>query len=335
VKIESKKVLITGGAGFIGSHIVDSLVKNGAEVIVLDNFSSGRLENIANQKENIKIVRGSVLNLNLLKKIIKDVDVVSHQAASLEIFRALDDPFYDLKTNVIGTLNVLKACLDSNVKKIINASSACVYGQAVTTPQSEDHPLNPHWPYGVSKLAAEKYCTMFHEFYGLPTVSLRYAIVYGPREWFGRVLTIFIKRVTEGKPPVIFGNGKQVRDFIHVFDVVRVHNICIEKSITNGKVYNIGSGVGTTIEELANAVIQCANKKLKPIYEEVKEGEESKYVRGRKRIPGELKKMHLDISKTKKELDWKPQITIEEGVKTEIEWYIKNLHRWQVKEIRI
>ncbi len=196
MEIQGKNFLVTGGAGFIGSHIVDKLLEKGAnKVIIYDNFSSGGAHNVGHLRNNdrVSIVQGDVLDYDSLYRVVRKIDMVSHQAAQLEIFRALADPLDDLRTNVVGTLNVLRAALECKVEKVVNASSACVYGQAKYTPQDEDHPKRPQWPYGVSKLSAETYCTMFHEFYGLPVVNLRYGIVYGPREWYGRVLTMFIK----------------------------------------------------------------------------------------------------------------------------------------------
>ena len=204
-------------AEYIG--IVDSLVSKGHEVIVYDNLSSGAPENLKEVSKDIEFVKGDINDFKSLNKVVKEVDIVSHQAAQLEIGKCLDDPVYDLMTNTGGTLNVLKSAVENNVSKIINASSACVYGQAVQRPQPESHPKNPNWAYGVSKLAAEKYCDIFSNNHDIPIISLRYGIVYGEREWFGRVLPIFIKRFIQGKPLIVFGKGEQIRDFVYVKDV--------------------------------------------------------------------------------------------------------------------
>ncbi len=205
--LKGANILVTGGAGFIGSHIVESLVDVGANVVVYDNLSFGNLENLKTVEDKIKFVKGGILDYSKLKRAMKGADFVSHQAAQLEIFKAALEPARDLEINTIGTLNVLKAARENRVKKIVNASSACVYGQPTSLIQDEAHPENPNWAYGVSKLAAEKYCRIFMNETGIPVVSLRYAIVYGPKEWYRRVLTIFIKRVAEGKHPIIFGAG--------------------------------------------------------------------------------------------------------------------------------
>jgi UDP-glucose 4-epimerase len=338
MQIEGKNFLVTGGAGFIGSHIVDKLLEEGAnKVFIYDNFSSGNKENISHLRNNkrVVVVQGDILDYDNLCKVMRKVDVVSHHAAQLEIFRALSDPLEDLKTNVIGTLNVLRAALKYKVQKIINASSACVYGQARYLPEDEAHPKRPQWPYGVSKLSAEKYCTMYYEFYGLPIVNLRYGIVYGPREWYGRVLTIFIKRILENKPPVIFGEGQQTRDFIHVSDVARAHNLCIESEKAIGETYNVGTGVKTTIKELAELVIKVLGKPLNPIFENPHEGDFSRLVPYRRRIPGELLNMVLDIKKAREELGWKPKVKLEEGIRTEIDWIKEKPTLWNVKAPKI
>ncbi|MGC8937055.1 MAG: NAD-dependent epimerase/dehydratase family protein, partial [Candidatus Methanomethylicaceae archaeon] len=220
------RILVTGGGGFIGSHIAESLAKIGHDVIIYDNFSTGfeeNLEDIAGLK-NVKVVRGDVLDISSLSEAIKGVEVVSHQAAQLEIGSAINDVHRDARLNIEGTINVLEVSRRANVKKVIYASSAGIYGEAVKMPQNEDHPKRPQWPYGVSKYAGELYCQQYALLYGLRACALRYGIVYGEREWYGRVLTEFIKRVVlENKPPVVFGDGMQRRDYVYVRDLVEFH----------------------------------------------------------------------------------------------------------------
>ncbi len=333
MKMKNKRIMVTGGAGFIGSHIVDSLLEKCEEVIVYDNFSTGTMENLRHVKEspNLKIVKGDILDRDKLKKYMENVDVVSHHAAELEVFTGITDMNQDLRINVEGTLNVLSAAINSRAGKFIYASSSGVYGQAKYTPEDENHPLDPHWPYGVSKLAGEKYCTMAWNLYRFPTVSLRYAIVYGSREWYGRVLTMFIKRCLEGKSPVIFGDGEQTRDFVYVSDVAKAHNLAIRKKNANGKVFNIGSGVPTSINELAKTIINQINPGIKPVYDNPKEGEGSKYQPERKRLIGELKDLLLDISYAKKILGFRPRTSLDAGIKNEVEWAKINRGRWNVR----
>ncbi len=334
MKVSGKKILVTGGAGFIGSHIVESLVENNAHVIVFDNFSTGRRNYLSRVIKNINIIKGNILDFSALEKACRNVDAISHHAAQLEIFRSIDDPQQDLITNTVGTLNVLKAAHKHNVSKIINASSAAVYGQAERIPENEEHRMNPHWPYGVSKLAAEQYCSIYHQDHGISITNLRYGIVYGEREWFGRVLTIFIKRAIEGKPPVIFGDGSQIRDFVYVKDVVSAHNLCLSASIANDS-FNVASGTGTSIKKLAELIADMFLEGMSPIRENVKEGQMSKYVADRRRIPGELRKLVMDITKMKRKLGWKPQTSLRDGIKNEMKWAKTNLDAWKTEKMRV
>jgi UDP-glucose 4-epimerase len=247
----------------------------------------------------------------------------------LRIFRCLKSPFEDLEINTIGTLNVLNAAVKNGVRKIINASSACVYGQAERTPQDENHETNPNWAYGVSKLAAEKYCAIFSERFRLPIVSLRYGIVYGEREWMGRVLTMFLRNVVIRKmPPVIFGTGQQLRDFIYVKDAVALQNACLNKSVIKHEEYNVATGMGTSVAELARIVTRHSGLKAKPIFENVLEGEVSRYIPGRKRIPQELQKMVLSPRRAFIDFGWVPLVSLVDGVKREMDWITRNPSFW-------
>ncbi len=327
--LKNKKIFVTGGAGFIGSHIVESLVKRGAIVTVYDNFSTGSIENLKSVIKEIKIIKGDILDYKKLEKVMKGHDIVSHQAAQLEITKSMEDPIEDLTINTIGSLNVFKAAVKNNVKKIINASSAGVYGQARYIPQDENHPTIPNWCYGVSKLSVEKYANIFYELYKIPIISLRYSIVYGPREWYGRVLTIFLKRAMDGKPLIVFGDGNQIRDFIFVEDLVELHNICLEKKDLTNEIFNVCSGRGVTINQLAQIVLKITGRKdLKIIHENVSEGQKSKYF-NRKRLPLELKKMVMSYKKAEKILGWKPKTSLEKGLLLEYKWLKENRHIWK------
>ena len=324
------KIMITGGCGFIGSHIVDSLLLKGYEVVVYDNLSSGKLSNLEQHKDNklLTIIKGDILDYQKLKDVMKNCDYVSHHAAQLEIFLAYDEPEKDLEVNTLGTINVLKAARSNGVKKVINISSACVYGQTDKPTKETDNP-NPNWDYGVSKLAAEKYAQIYNDSKGLATVSLRYSIVYGEREWYRRVLPIFVKRVINNEPPVVFGDGMQIRDFIYISDVVEFHNLCLERNEANGHVFNVGSGRPTSIKELANKVIKISGKNLNIIYEDVDEGQFSRNITDKKRNVVELKMMLLDITKAKMILKWSPKISLEEGLKKIYLWAQNNLDQWE------
>lgn len=328
MKIEGSKVLVTGGAGFIGSHIVESLVKEGAKVTVLDNLSFGTLENLKNVRSDIEFIKGDILDKGLVASVMKGKDIVSHQAAQLEIFLSSDNPYWDLEVNTVGSLNVFEESKKAGVGKVINASSACVYGQKNELTK-EDDPRHPNWAYGVSKLAAEEYGKVYNDYKGLPVISLRYGIVYGEREWIRRALSIFLKRAVSGESPVVFGDGSQIRDFIYVGDVVSLHNMCIENDNVNGFVLNVGSGVGVSVKKLAMTISNLFLKDKEIIFEAVSEGSESKIIKGKKRNTAELKSMILDISKAKDILTWKPEISLEEGLIREYNWAKTNYHRWQ------
>ncbi|HEY2476862.1 MAG TPA: NAD-dependent epimerase/dehydratase family protein, partial [Candidatus Cybelea sp.] len=265
-----------------------------------------------------------------LSEAARGKDVLSHQAARLEITKCLEDPLDDMRTNLAGTINVLEAARTAGVSRVINASSACIYGQAVNPPSDEDAaPHNPNWSYGASKLAAEKYAQIFAHDYGFPVHSLRYAITYGPREWYGRVLTIFLKRLSEGKPPVVFGSGDQIRDFVYVDDVVRIHRACIESGLPGAQSFNGGTGIATTVAQLAKLACEISGTDLAPITENVAPGERSEIVDGnRMRLPSELNVMQLSPAKVERTFGLTPQVSLREGLKREWDWLRENPHRW-------
>lgn len=321
------KILVTGGAGFIASHIVDSLVRDGHEVVVYDNFSTGLMQNLEGVKDQVEIVQDDILNYESLKKAMEGCQYVSHHAAQLEIFLSISNPEDDLKQNTIGTLNVLRAAKENNVEKIINASSACVYGQTEDPSSESDDPC-PNWAYGVSKLAAEKYASIYNDYEGVKVVSLRYGIVYGEREWYRRVLPIMLKRVIQGESPVVFGDGHQIRDFVYVGDVVEFNNMCLFSADADGHVFNVGSGVGTSIVDLAKAAVSLSDKEIEIVHENTEEGSFSKLIEGKKRNSAELKRMLLDMKKVETMFGWLPSTPLSQGLRNEYEWAAKNLSRW-------
>jgi UDP-glucose 4-epimerase len=325
----AKSVLVTGGAGFIGSHIVGDLLRSGYQVTVFDNFTSGLRENLAAWDGDVEIVEGDILDSDAIVSAARGKDVVSHQAAQLEITKCLEDPLDDMRTNLVGTINVLNAARLGGVAHVVNASSACIYGQAVDPPSDEDaHPHNPNWSYGASKLAAEKYAQIFANDHGLAVQSLRYGITYGPREWYGRVLTIFLKRLLEGKPPVVFGAGEQLRDFVYVDDVVRVHRACIESGLEGAQSFNAATGTATSVAELAKLVCEITGTELEPVNEDVSPGERSTLVDGRMRLPSELNVMQLSPLKVERFFGIAPQISLREGLRREWSWLQENPARW-------
>jgi UDP-glucose 4-epimerase len=266
------KVVITGGAGFIGSHIAENFVKEGNEIIIVDNLDS--YYSVDLKKRNIDIVLNSgcatfieadVTNINQMRQIIDStVDYVYHEAAQAGVRISVEDPFKPNNVNVLGTLNVLKASLDANVKKVINASSSSVYGKVKYLPFDEQHPTEPVSPYGVSKLASEHYCRVFCEIYGLPTTSLRYFTVYGPRMRPDLAISIFTRKMLANEKLTVFGDGEQTRDFTYIEDVVEANKKLLYNKRTDGKVLNIGGenqiSVNVLIEKLR--AITCSTSEV-------------------------------------------------------------------------
>jgi len=334
--LTDKQVLITGGAGFIGSHIVDAYLDEPvAKVIVFDDFSSGTQDNLAHIDDNrLVVVAGNILNKSEIDECFKQhkIDIVNHLAAELEVYRGIENVQWEAEINIFGTINVLQACLQYGVKKVLYASSGGIYGQAKSIPQKENHPWDPHWPYGVSKLAAERYCRQFYQLHGLPTVAFRYAIIYGPREWYGRVLTMFLRRVfIENKPPVVFGDGKQRRDYLYVADVARAHILATKNDSAAGHVFNLGSAHGISIGQLAEKIVGKSGRELKVIYDDPPEGQASQHQPGRVRLVGELQDFILDYQQAEKHLGWKPTVDFDEGLDQQIAWLLENPKRWNTK----
>ena len=298
---------MTGGAGFIGSHLVDRLINEGFEVVVLDNFSTGSLENLRLHvgKDNFHIVKGDVRNRADVKKAVEDVDYVFHLAAIVSVELSIKNPVLVEEVNVGGTLNLLEESLNLDLKKFVYVSSCAVYGNPKYLPIDEEHPTKPLSPYGVSKLTAEHYCKVFYRIYGLKTVCLRLFNVYGPRQAVGPysgVIAKFVDRLKNGKPPIIYGDGKQTRDFIFVEDVVDACLRAMDSKKCVGEVVNIGSGIETSINELAQLISRLFRmEKVKPVYAESR--------------VGEIRRSCADISKAEKLLEFKSKISLEEGLR--------------------
>ncbi len=275
--MRQKRVVITGGAGFIGSHLAEELVKRSYHVIILDNLSTGKKENIELllKRENAGFYQGSVNDQPLLWKLFRGVDYVFHLAAVPSVTRSIEDPLASYETNLTGTLNVLVAARDSSVTKVIYASSSSIYGDTPTLPKREDMLPNPQSPYAVTKLASEYYCRVFNQCYALPTICLRYFNVYGPRQdptsQYAAVIPRFIDRISRGNPPVIFGDGEQTRDFTFVKDVVEASILAGESKLTG--IFNIGKGERVSINQLASLVTRLVGDELEPIHEAPRSGD--------------------------------------------------------------
>jgi UDP-glucose 4-epimerase len=327
MQLRNAKVFVTGGAGFIGSHLVPALLDRGADVTVFDDFSSGRVEHLDGL--DIRVVRGTILDRDALSAAMAGHDAVVHQAAQLEITRAIDSPLYDLETNTIGSLNVLGAMVKHGIATFVEASSAAVYGQATSALQHEDDAHNPNWEYGVSKLAAEKYAAIYAERAQMSSFSLRYGIVYGEREWFGRVLTIFLKRALSGLPPVVFGAGDQIRDFTYVGDIASLNLACLESGLVGHYPLNGSTGVGTSVADLAELIRDVCGVAAPTIFENVAPGGRSELVEGeRMRLPSELMVMCMSPTKAASLLGWTPQVALRDGLEREWKWLADHVDRW-------
>jgi len=307
--------LVTGGAGFIGSHIVERLVKEGGKVIVIDNLSTGKTENVEKVIDKIRFIEGDIRDYELLLSITEGVDYIFHEAAMTSVVKSIEDPKTCNEINITGTLNILNASLKNNVKKVIFASSSAVYGDSPILPKREDMTLEPTSPYAISKYTGELYLKFFWEVKRLPCVSLRYFNVYGPRQDpnspYSAVIPKFISALLSGQSPIIYGDGKQTRDFVFVEDVVEANLKAVEKEGVEGKVYNIGTGKKTSVTQLFQIIKNLIGIELNPIYKEER--------------PGEIKDSFADISMAEEELSFKPKFSLVSGLEKTIEWYKYNL----------
>ncbi|MCX9011541.1 MAG: SDR family oxidoreductase [Candidatus Methanoperedens sp.] len=309
--------LVTGGAGFIGSHLVDRLLLEKHEVICLDNFDpyynpSIKREHIksAISAEKFSLVEGDIRNRKQVEDIVKDnsVEIIYHLAAQAGVRVSIENPSKTHDINATGTLNILEAARSLGVKKVINASSSSVYGKMKYLPFDEEHPKNPVSPYGASKVAAEHYCRIFYEIYGLRTTSLRYFTVYGERIRPDLAISIFTKKALNSEPIEIYGDGNYTRDFTYIDDAVQATILAMNKG--DGEIYNIGSGKRITINGLAEKIIAITGNKSKIIHTAAKKGEAEHTL--------------ANIEKAKKGLGWEPKIDITDGLKLYVD--IKGLH---------
>ena len=293
------RVLVTGGAGFIGSHIVDALVLSGAHAAVLDDLSTGRAENV---RSGVRLYRMRVQDPGLDEVIAGErPDVVFHQAAQVSVPASIRNPLADGEINLLGTLNLIEACLRHGAPKIVFASSAAVYGQPVYLPVDEEHPVAPLAPYGVSKLAAEFYLAMYARTRDLRFTALRYANVYGPRQdaaGEGGVVAIFADRLRRGEAPAIFGDGEQTRDFVHVRDVAAANLLAAAKG--DGEVINVGAGSRVTVNTLWETFCRVAGRRLDPVYSPPRSGD--------------ILHSSLSPEKARRELAWQPETSLDKGL---------------------
>ncbi len=315
------KIVITGGAGFIGSHIAEALVQDRHEVVIVDNLDDyyspalkQRNLDCVRARGDVDFVRGDITDLDLIQNVIDDtVDYVFHEAAQAGVRISVEDPFKPNNVNVLGTLNVLKASLDAGVERVINASSSSVYGRVQYLPFDEAHPTMPVSPYGVSKLAAEHYCRVFYEVYGLPTVSLRYFTVYGPRMRPDLAISIFTRKMLANEPITVFGDGEQTRDFTYIDDIVRVNRRLLGTDAADGYVMNVGGGHRITVNDLVAHLREITGSKSEVIYSDKQKGDAEHTL--------------ADVSLAKKLIGYEPEITIDEGLKLYSMWHRKGVER--------
>ena len=302
--------LVTGGAGFIGSHIVDRLVEDGHEVRVLDDFSTGKMANIEHNLKQIELIEGSVADLETTRRAVEGADYVVHQAALPSVPRSVSDPITSNNINVDGTLNLLVAARDAGVKRLAYASSSSVYGNTPTLPKREDMPPDPLSPYALTKLAGEHYCRIFTSLYGLESVSLRYFNVFGPRQdpasHYAAVIPKFVTAVIRGERPVIYGDGLQSRDFTYVENNVEASLLACHAPEVVGEVLNIACGQRFTLLELVAALNRLLGTCIEPMFEPER--------------PGDVKHSMADISKARKLMGFNPCIGFMEGLEKLVKW---------------
>lgn len=299
------KYLVTGGAGFIGSNIVEELLKRGYDVRVLDNFSTGKRENLKDFQKNIELIEGDIRSFHIVQQAVKGIDVILHQAALPSVPRSIKDPITSNEVNVVGTLNILDAAKENNVKRIVYASSSSVYGDNPELPKHEGMMPNPLSPYAVSKLAGEKYCQVYSRLYGIETVILRYFNVFGPRQdpnsEYSAVIPKFIKLISNNQRPTIYGDGTQSRDFTYVANVVEANILAATKNVESGLAMNCACHGQVTLNSLIRELGELLNKETKPIYAEPRSGD--------------IKHSFANIDLIKEKLNWAPSISFGDGLK--------------------
>jgi nucleoside-diphosphate-sugar epimerase len=306
------QLLVTGGGGFIGSHLVERLVQDGHRVRVIDNFTTGHRRNLAPVLDDVDLVEGDLQSYERAHTAVRDCEIVLHQAAMPSVPRSVQDPLTSNASNVIGTLNVLLAARDAGVRRVVFASSSSVYGAVAGLPKAEDLPALPISPYAVAKLAGEGYCRSFTEVYGLETVALRYFNVFGPgqdpQSQYAAVIPNFITATLRDQAPTIFGDGEQSRDFTFVENVVNANVIAMTAPDVAGRVYNIACGDRISLNELVAAIGRILGRGIEPRYEPAR--------------PGEVRHSMADITRARADLGYEVGVSFEEGLSRTIEHYV-------------
>jgi nucleoside-diphosphate-sugar epimerase len=303
--------LVTGGAGFIGSHIVEALVTRGKRVRVIDNLSTGKRENLQHLMNEIEFIEGDLRDQEVSARAVGGVDFIMHQAAIPSVPRSIKDPKDTTENNLNGTLHLLLAARDAGVKRVVYASSSSVYGDSPTLPKSEDFPPAPLSPYAAAKLAGEYYCRVFSQVYGLETVSLRYFNIFGPRQdplsLYAAVIPIFISAALTKKPLVVYGDGEQTRDFSFVANVVQANLLACEAEGIAGETLNVGGGAQTSLNQLIKELQAIVNTDLHVEYADPR--------------PGDVKHSLASVEKMKKLMGYECAVPFGEGLRRTVEWF--------------
>lgn len=303
--------LITGGGGFIGSNIAEALLKSGARVRILDNFSTGKRDNILPFRHQIEIIEGDVRSFHIVRDAVDGIDYVLHQAALPSVPRSIKDPITSNEVNVTGTLNILQAARDAGVKRLVFASSSSIYGDLEVLPKTEEMLPKPLSPYAVSKLAGEKYCGVFTQIYGLETVALRYFNVFGPRQdptsEYSAVIPKFVNAMLRGEAPRVYGDGTQSRDFTFVENAVQANLLAckIKETPVSGQVFNIACGKAVTLNHLVDTINQILHTNIKPEYTD--------------RRPGEIQHSLANVGKANQFLGYEVKVDFKQGIKRVID----------------
>jgi len=305
------RYLVTGGAGFIGSNTVDELVRRGHSVVVLDDLSSGKEDNLAELRNKITFIKGSITDIEMVRKAMHEAEYVLHLAARTSVPRSVKDPIETNKINIDGTLNVLVAAKELKVKRVVFAASSSAYGETPTLPKVETMQPQPISPYGVTKFVGELYGQTFGRCYGLENVSLRYFNIFGPRQDpsspYSGVLAKFCTAFLEETEPVVFGDGEQTRDFTYVENAVLANLLACEVPNVSGKVFNVGIGGRVSLNDVLGELAKITGKQLEAKYEPPRDGD--------------IRDSQADISQARELLGYEPQVTFEEGLARTFEWY--------------
>ncbi len=307
--------LVTGGAGFIGSHTVEALIKAGNQIRVLDNFHTGKKQNLSKVQDRIELIEGDIRDASLSRQVMEQVEYVIHLAALHEVPRSVEQPVETHDVNVTGILNLLVAARDASVKRFVYASSSAVYGDSPVLPRSEDAPPLPtSSPYAASKLAGEYYCQLFSRLYGLETVSLRFFNMFGPRQDsasdYAGVIPKFVTALLSGTPPTIYGDGEQSRDFTYVADCVAAILRASSTPNLSGEVLNIGTGRQTTVNQLCSFLQEILGRKIPPRFGPPQ--------------AGDIRYDYADIAKARRLLSYEPSVDIHQGLGETAAWYAGN-----------